>query len=95
MIYFCHSFLDNTEFVLLILQITGLAFSSLSSDYIYVQGVDYEVLCGNWYESEKAFSFRGDSNWLGFSKCPSRDIVGGWCDSGNVFVADIGLEKRY
>nr|XP_027093014.1 uncharacterized protein LOC113713484 isoform X2 [Coffea arabica] len=76
-------------------EITGLAFSSLSSDYIYVQGVDYEILCGNWYESEKAFSFRGDSNWLGFSKCPSRDIVGGWCDSGNVFVADIGLEKRY
>lgn len=25
------------------LQITGLAFSSIDSDYIYVQGVDYEV----------------------------------------------------
>jgi hypothetical protein len=27
-----------------------------------------QVTCGNWKENEKAFSFRGDSNWLGFSK---------------------------
>ncbi|XP_058088730.1 uncharacterized protein LOC131235550 isoform X6 [Magnolia sinica] len=49
-------------------QITGLAFSSLDSDHIYIQGVDYEVFCGQWKESQKVFSFRGDSNWLGFSK---------------------------
>ncbi|KAL6506594.1 hypothetical protein OROHE_022426 [Orobanche hederae] len=49
-------------------EITGLAFSSVDPNYIYVQGVDYEVLCGQWRKSKKAFSFRGDSNWLGFSK---------------------------
>ncbi|CAA0809113.1 Unknown protein, partial [Striga hermonthica] len=49
-------------------EITGLTFSSVDPNYIYVQGVDYEVLCGQWKESKKAFSFRGDSNWLGFSK---------------------------
>ncbi|KAL3638918.1 hypothetical protein CASFOL_016825 [Castilleja foliolosa] len=74
-------------------EITGLTFSSVDPNYIYVQGVDYEedfgVLCGEWRESKKAFSFRGDSNWLGFSKCGvSRDILAGWCDSGSIFVAD-------
>ncbi|KAH7568063.1 hypothetical protein JRO89_XS07G0226400 [Xanthoceras sorbifolium] len=69
--------------------ITGLAFSSIDSDYIYVQGVDYEVFCGQWRESVKVFSFRGDSNWLGFSKCSDRDVLGGWSDSGSIFVADI------
>lgn len=33
---------DNFSF--LVFQITGLAFSSINSDYIYVQGVDYEVI---------------------------------------------------
>ncbi|KAL5843743.1 hypothetical protein ACOSQ3_009738 [Xanthoceras sorbifolium] len=70
-------------------EITGLAFSSIDSDYIYVQGVDYEVFCGQWRESVKVFSFRGDSNWLGFSKCSDRDVLGGWSDSGSIFVADI------
>ncbi|EYU17464.1 hypothetical protein MIMGU_mgv1a019722mg, partial [Erythranthe guttata] len=70
-------------------EITGLNFSSVDHNYIYVQGVDYEVLCGRWRENEKAFSFRGDSNWLGFSKCSNRDILAGWCDSGSVFVADV------
>ncbi|KAL7117726.1 hypothetical protein ACP275_03G091300 [Erythranthe tilingii] len=70
-------------------EITGLTFSSVDPNYIYVQGVDYEVLCGRWRENEKAFSFRGDSNWLGFSKCSDRDILAGWCDSGSVFVADV------
>lgn len=69
-------------------EITGLAFSSADSDYIYIQGVDYEVICGQWKESMKAYSFKGDSNWLGFSKCANRDILGGWCDSGSIFVAD-------
>ncbi|KAI5654470.1 hypothetical protein M9H77_31657 [Catharanthus roseus] len=70
-------------------EITGLAFSSVDPNYIYVQGVDYEVLCGQWKDGNKAFSFRGDSNWLGFSKCSDRDILGGWCDSGNIFMADV------
>ncbi|CAB4289225.1 unnamed protein product [Prunus armeniaca] len=70
-------------------EITGLAFSSVDSDYIYIQGVDYEVFCGQWKESSKVFSFRGDSNWLGFSKCQNKDVLGGWCDSGSIFVADV------
>ncbi|KAL3638922.1 hypothetical protein CASFOL_016829 [Castilleja foliolosa] len=72
-------------------EITGLTFSSVDPNYIYVQGVDYEVLCGEWRESKKAFSFRGDSNWLGFSKCGALvgDILAGWCDSGSIFVADV------
>ncbi|KAB5568480.1 hypothetical protein DKX38_002273 [Salix brachista] len=74
-------------------EITGLAFSSLDPDYIYIQGVDYEVLCGQWKECEKVFSFRGDSNWLGFSKCCNRDVVGGWCDSGSIFMADVGVKE--
>ncbi|XP_057795421.1 uncharacterized protein LOC131011693 isoform X2 [Salvia miltiorrhiza] len=69
-------------------EITGLTFSSVDPSYIYVQGVDYEIICGQWREREKAFSFRGDSNWLGFSKCSDRDILAGWCDSGSIFVAD-------
>ncbi|XP_042033304.1 uncharacterized protein LOC121779907 isoform X2 [Salvia splendens] len=69
-------------------EITGLCFSSVDPNYLYVQGVDYEIMCGQWRESEKAFSFRGDSNWLGFSKCSDRDILAGWCDSGSIFVAD-------
>lgn len=70
-------------------EITGLAFSSIDPDHIYIQGVDYEVFCGQWKENKKVFSYRGDSNWLGFCKCPKRDVVGGWCDSGSIFVADI------
>ncbi|GLU07000.1 hypothetical protein SLE2022_239800 [Rubroshorea leprosula] len=69
-------------------EITGLAFSSIDSNYIYVQGVDFEVFCGQWRESDKVFSFRGDSNWLGFAKCSSRDVLGGWCDSRSIFVVD-------
>ncbi|KAF5955213.1 hypothetical protein HYC85_008069 [Camellia sinensis] len=79
---------------MLVLQITGLAFASIDSDYIYIQGVDYEVLCGQWKESKKVFSFRGDSNWLGFSKCTNKDVLGGWCDSGSIFVADIAKENK-
>ncbi|KAF8024934.1 hypothetical protein BT93_F1932 [Corymbia citriodora subsp. variegata] len=70
-------------------EITGLAFSSINSDYFYVQGMDYEVFCGQWKKREKVFTFRGDSNWLGFNKCPGRDVLGGWCDSGSIFVADV------
>ncbi|CBI18207.3 unnamed protein product, partial [Vitis vinifera] len=75
-------------------EITGLAFSSSDPDYIYIQGVDYEVFCGQWNENKKVFSFRGDSNWLGFSKCPNRDVLGGWCDSGSIFVADVEAKEN-
>ena len=27
-----------------------------------------QVMCGLWQENSKVFSFRGDSNWLGFNK---------------------------
>ncbi|RLN03333.1 uncharacterized protein C2845_PM13G14460 [Panicum miliaceum] len=53
-------------------EITGLSFSSVDQSFIYVQGVDYEITCGRWKESERAFSFRGNSNWLGFSKIIER-----------------------
>ncbi|OVA03335.1 hypothetical protein BVC80_1507g17 [Macleaya cordata] len=75
-------------------EITGLAFSSLESNHIYIQGVDYEVFCGKWKEKEKVFSFRGDSNWLGFSKCSNRDVIGGWSDSGSIFLADITTKEQ-
>ncbi|KAJ0971985.1 hypothetical protein J5N97_019944 [Dioscorea zingiberensis] len=70
-------------------EITGLSFSSIDPTCVYVQGVDYEVLCGQWKESNKIFSFRGDSNWLGFSKCANMDVLAGWCESGSIFVADV------
>ncbi|KAH9691718.1 hypothetical protein KPL70_016198 [Citrus sinensis] len=75
-------------------EITGLSFSSIDSNYIYVQGVDYEVFCGQWRESSKVFAFRGDSNWLGFSKCSNRDVLGGWSDSGSIFVADVVAKEN-
>ncbi|KAI3945710.1 hypothetical protein MKW98_022984 [Papaver atlanticum] len=75
-------------------EITGLAFSSLEPSHIYVQGVDYEVFCGKFKEKEKVISFKGDSNWLGFSKCSNRDLVGGWTDSGSIFLADITTEEN-
>ncbi|CAI8593869.1 unnamed protein product [Vicia faba] len=70
-------------------EITGLAFSTVDPDYMYIQGVDNEVFCGQWKEHNKLFTFRGDSNWLGFSKCSNKDVLGGWCDSGSIFVADV------
>ncbi|KAI9201484.1 hypothetical protein LWI28_024180 [Acer negundo] len=76
-------------------EITGLAYSSIDPDYIYVQGVDYEVFCGQWRESVKVFSFRGDSNWLGFSKSFDRDVLGGWSDSGSIFVADVVAKETH
>ncbi|RZC64901.1 hypothetical protein C5167_008591 [Papaver somniferum] len=75
-------------------EITGLAFSSLEPSHIYVQGVDYEVFCGKFKEKEKVLSFKGDSNWLGFSKCSNRDVVGGWTDSGSIFLADITTKEN-
>ncbi|XP_078434065.1 uncharacterized protein LOC144705327 isoform X2 [Wolffia australiana] len=74
-------------------EITGISFSSISPDYIYVQGIDYEVFCGQWGEGKKLFSFRGDSNWLGFSKDSKYDVMVGWCDSGSLFLADATAVK--
>ncbi|XP_057446067.1 uncharacterized protein LOC130738160 [Lotus japonicus] len=73
-------------------EITGLCFSAVDPDYIYIQGLDYEVFCGQWRENSKLFSFRGDSNWLGFSKSSNKDILGGWTDSGSIFVANVENE---
>ncbi|XP_077242073.1 uncharacterized protein LOC143882472 isoform X2 [Tasmannia lanceolata] len=75
-------------------EITGLSFSSLDSNHIYVQGVDYEVFCGQWKESRKVFSFRGDSNWLGFNKCLNNDVLSGWSESGSIFVAEVIKEQQ-
>ncbi|CAM8998552.1 unnamed protein product [Rhodiola kirilowii] len=69
--------------------ITGLAFSSTDPNHVYIQGVDYEVLCGDWKDRRTSFFFKGDSNWLGFSKCSNKDVIGGWCDSGNLFLAEV------
>lgn len=74
-------------------EITGLSFSSLDPSYIYLQGVDYEIACGQWKENKKRFAFRGDSNWLGFSKCANKDVLAGWCESGSIFVADVVQEQ--
>lgn len=35
--------------LLLGVQITGLAFSSVDSNYIYIQGVDYEVIASVFF----------------------------------------------
>ncbi|KMZ67621.1 hypothetical protein ZOSMA_25G00040 [Zostera marina] len=71
-------------------EVTNLSFSSIDPNFIYIQGVDYEVICGQWKNKEKTFSFKGDSNWVGFSKCgQQRDVVGGWCDSGSIFIAEV------
>ncbi|KAG0499993.1 hypothetical protein HPP92_000065 [Vanilla planifolia] len=75
-------------------EITSACFSSIDLAYIYVQSIDYEVLCGQWKESKKEFSFRGDSNWLGFSKCANKDVLAGWCDSGSIFVADVKASSK-
>ncbi|KAM7266833.1 hypothetical protein ACFE04_008999 [Oxalis oulophora] len=94
--------------------ITGLAFSSVNSDYLFYREwimrsyakshlhVQFAVTLIPYVavarDCKKSFSFRGDSTWLGFSKalyslvsslCLGRDVVGGWCDSGSIFVADV------
>ncbi|KAB1222799.1 Cationic amino acid transporter 7, chloroplastic [Morella rubra] len=43
----------------------GFRWAALSR---WVHCSKYEAFCGQWKENTKAFSFRGDSNWLGFSK---------------------------
>ncbi|KAF7821962.1 putative transcription factor WD40-like family [Senna tora] len=67
-----------------------LARSSASRIDVFYNLSDW-VFCGQWKESNKLFSFRGDSNWLGFSKCSNKDVLGGWCDSGSIFVTDVAL----
>lgn len=34
--------------------------------------VSEQVFCGQWKQTKKAFTFRGDSNWLGFNKVSFR-----------------------
>lgn len=74
-------------------EITGMSFSALDPNSLYVHGLDYEVICGKWAngvaESERQhFAFRGDSRWLGLSKCISSDVIAGWCESGSIFVGE-------
>jgi hypothetical protein len=57
--------------------------------YSLIRIISLQITCGLWKGNERAFSFRGDSNWLGFSKCANTDVVAGWCESGSVFVADV------
>ncbi|KAB1200374.1 hypothetical protein CJ030_MR0G007484 [Morella rubra] len=71
-------------------------FSSLRfmhSAWYFVPSLSRFDLKGSFVASGKKtlrrLSFRGDSNWLGFSKCNKRDFIGGWCDSGSIFVADV------
>ncbi|KAK4352527.1 hypothetical protein RND71_028045 [Anisodus tanguticus] len=67
--------------------ITGLAFSSVDPEYVYVQGVDYEVLFG-LDDGEKARKyFRIEVILIGLDL--ARDVLGGWSDSCSIFVADI------
>ncbi|KAI5067022.1 hypothetical protein GOP47_0017550 [Adiantum capillus-veneris] len=74
-------------------EITGMSFSALDSDVLYVHGLDYEVICGSWIHGlaeheRRHFAFRGDSRWLGLSKCFNSDILAGWCESGSIFVGE-------
>ncbi|MCO5612994.1 hypothetical protein L7F22_067267 [Adiantum nelumboides] len=74
-------------------EITGMFFSALDSNVLYVHGLDYEVICGSWLhglsESERRhFAFRGDSRWLGLSKCIDSDVLAGWCESGSIFAGE-------
>ncbi|CAM6083889.1 unnamed protein product [Calypogeia fissa] len=75
-------------------EISGLAFSSLDPDLIYVHGLDYEVICGRWIQSSeggmgRCFGFRGDSRWLGVDKCVGSDVLAGWSESGSLFVSEV------
>lgn len=56
----------------LLLQITGLAFSSIDPDYIYIQGVDYEVIGFKDTRAEIIFLFIAPFIWyfqLGMNYC--------------------------
>ncbi|XP_057822487.1 uncharacterized protein LOC131034701 isoform X4 [Cryptomeria japonica] len=75
-------------------EITGLMFSDVNPDFLYVHGLDYEVVCGRWRgKPQRSFSFRGDSSWLGFNKCSNLDVIAGWCESGSIFVAEVVQEN--
>lgn len=77
-------------------EITGMSFSALDSNALYVHGLDYEVICGKWVHGlaereRRHFAFRGDSRWLGLSKCMNSDILAGWCESGSIFAGEAVL----
>lgn len=76
-------------------EVTGISFSSIDPGTAYITGLDYEVTCGRWDSSTgrgeggRLFAFRGDARWCGVSKAEGRDLLAGWSEAGNVFVADI------
>ncbi|GAQ85212.1 hypothetical protein KFL_002240140 [Klebsormidium nitens] len=76
-------------------EVTGMHFSSVDPALVYVNGLDYEVVCGTWDKDGsrgavgRRFAFRGDSRWLGVHKAASSDLIGGWTDSSNLFVVDV------
>jgi hypothetical protein len=73
--------------------------STASPDHCFLAGLDYELICGCWARQSIAggFAFRGDSRWLGLARAEGllggggvgRDIVAGWCESGNLFAARV------
>lgn len=78
-------------------EITGMSFSALDQNVLYVHGLDYEVVCGGWNNEiadskRQYFAFRGDSRWLGLSKCTDSDIIAGWCESGSIFAGEAVCE---
>eukprot|EP00249_Psilotum_nudum_P010057 c22305_g1_i6 orf=478-1209(+) len=79
-------------------EVTGMTFSAVDPTLLYVHGLDYEVVCGRWNTESNAakqrcFAFRGDSRWLGFSKCPVSDVLAGWCELGSIFAGVIVSEN--
>jgi len=76
-------------------EVTGLSFSAVDPSLMYVHGLDYEVICGPWNRektggsNEPAFSFRGDSRWLGFSKSYNSDILAGWSEAGTIYTGHV------
>lgn len=76
-------------------EVTGLSFSAVDPGLIYVHGLDYEVVCAPWNREKTggsntpAFSFRGDSRWLGFDKCCDSDLFAGWSEAGTIYAGHV------
>lgn len=45
--------------------------------YSLIRIISLQITCGLWKGNERAFSFRGDSNWLGFSKVIPSPVISG------------------
>eukprot|EP00897_Mesotaenium_endlicherianum_P003614 jgi/Mesen1/3280/ME000019S02698 len=77
-------------------EMTSVLFSAVDPRVVFVGGLDYEVICGRWDQEGLRgsagclFAFKGDSRWCGVARAARTDVLGGWCQSGNLFVASIG-----